>query len=801
MGTLLQDLRFSLRTMLKSPILTLASLIALALGIGANCAIFSVVNAALLRSLPYKEPERVLRISVTQPEKGVYQLPFALPNYIDLKERAQSFAEIAAYRGWQYTITGAGEPVTVIGERITANLFPTLGVQPAMGRFFLPEEDAPGNESAVILSYGLWQSRFGGDRNIINRDITINDAPRTVVGVMPQDFYFSTRIVELWVPFSAAKQELNRALGNTNVMARLKPGVNLRQAQAEVDTLAGQLEQQYPENNKDKGMRVVPLQEDLVGNIRPALLMLLGAVAFVLLIACGNVANLQLTRAMARQRDIAIRMAIGASRGRLVRQLLTESITLSLMGGLLALLLAYFGLKSLVSLTTDRMPRVNEAAIDVNVFVYTLLLAVSVGVLFGLVPALQASKPDLGNLIKEGGASMMGPSRRHIRNILVIAEVSLAIILMVGAGLMIKSFTRLQQVEVGFDPKNILTMGVFLSPTRYKEPEKQAAFYQQVLQHIEATPGVKSAGANIGLPFSGAGIFISFAVVGRPENPEAQLAANYRAISPNYFKTMGIPLLRGREFEERDSGQAAGVAVVNESFAERYFPGENPLGKFIDIGDGFETPRQIVGVVGDAKSKNLTTAAAPEMYVVNQQRPWQWTSFAIRTNSDPHNLASAIRRAVWSVDKDVPVNDIKTMEEMIGQTVAEPRFYTIMLTIFAGVALVLATVGVYGVVSYSVSQRTHEIGIRMALGAPQRTIINMVLRQSMMLAMIGVVGGVAGAFLLTRVLSSLLYTVSTTDPLTFVLIPVALAIVVLIASYVPARRASRVDPLIALRSQ
>jgi putative ABC transport system permease protein len=793
-----QDMRFGLRMLQKNPGFTLIAIITLALGIGANTAIFSVVNAALLRPLPYDNPDRIMSVSVMQPQKGVYQLPFALPNYLDLRERAQSFTEIAAYRGWQYTITGAGEPVTVFGERVTANLFPVLGVQPMIGRYFLPEEDATGNDSAVILSYGLWQSRFGGDRNIINSPIMIDDAPRTVVGVMPPGFYFSTKSVELWVPLSPTKRDLNRALGNMRVIARLKPGINLKQAQAEVKTIAAQLEQQYPENNKDQGIQVATLQEDIVGNIKPALLMLLGAVTFVLLIACGNVANLQLAQAIARQKDIAIGMAMGATRGRLVRQLLTESIALSVIGGLLALLLAHFGAKLLVRLSTDRMPRVSETAIDFNVLFFTLLLAVGVGILFGLVPALQATKPDVSSLIKEGGASMMGLGRGRIRNVLVIAEVALAIILMVGAGLMIKSFNRLTQVNVGFNTKNILTMGVFLSPARYKEPEKQAAYYQQVLQRIEATPGVKSAGANIGLPFSGAGIYISFVMAGRPD---VRLGANYRAISPNYFKTMGIPVLRGREFEERDNDKSAAVAVVNHSFAERFFPGEDPIGKVIDISDGYNILRQIVGVVGDVKSKNLTAEVAPEMYVVNLQRPWQWTSFAVSTYSDPHNLTPAIRNAVWGVDKDVPVNDVKTLDEMIGQTVAEPKFYTIMLAIFAGVALILATVGVYGVVSYSVSQRTREIGIRMALGAPRHTVIKMVFQQSLALALIGAVLGLIGAYLLTRVLSTLLYAVSTTDAMTFLLIPLGLAIVVLIATYIPARRASLVDPLTALRNQ
>jgi putative ABC transport system permease protein len=567
-----------------------------------------------------------------------------------------------------------------------------------------------------------------------------------------------------------------------------------------MNTLAARLETSHPTENKGKGVSVIPLREDMVGDVHKALMVLLGAVGFVLLIACANVANLQLTRALGRRKELAVRLALGATRLRLIRQLLTESAILSLLGGGLGLLFAGAGLRLLTGLATDRMPRVEEAGIDGAVLGFTFALSILTGLLFGIIPAFQASKP-VNDSLKEGGAAGVSLRRQRLRSALIIAEVALSIVLLAGAGLMIKSFLLLQRVNPGFNPERLLTLETFLPPARYPNARKQAAFYQQVGQRLAAVPGVQLIGANIGLPFTGAGIGFSFEIEGRAASPRGQPAASYRAISPEYFRTMGVPLLKGRDFTDSDNSEAPGVAIINQSFARAFFPNEDPIGKRLDIGDGYNRMREIVGVVGDTKANSLKEPAPAEMYVVYLQRPWQWIRYAVRTGVEPESLASAIRAAVWSVDKDVPVNDLKSMERLIAETTSEPRFYLILLSVFAAVALVLSAVGVYGVMSYAVAQRRHEIGIRMALGARTTDVLKLIVGQGMALALAGVAFGLAGAFALTRTLTNLLFTVEPTDPAVFAAIALTIIGAALLASLIPARRAVKVNPVVALRQE
>jgi len=796
-----QDLRYGARMLLRSPGFTVAGVLSLALGIGANTAIFSVVNAVLLRPLPYDRPDQIMRLWTTHPKSGALRIPFSAPNFVDLKEQNHVFTDMAVYRGWQFILTGAGEPLRVYGHRVSSGFFTVLGVKPLLGRSFLFEEDRPGNDRVVIISYGLWQSHFTADPDVIGRSLTVNDVSRTVVGVMPADFRFESQENALWVPMAFTPADLNRGLGATFVIARLKPDVTREQAQAEMNTLASQLEARYPDNNRGKGVSVTPSREDMVGDIRWPLLVLLGAVGFVLLIACANVANLQLTRALGRRKELAVRVALGATRLRLIRQLLTESAILSLLGGGLGLLFAGVGLRLLTGLTTDRMPRVEEAGVDGAVLGFTFALSILTGLLFGLIPAFQASKP-VNEALKEGGAAGVSLRRQRLRSAFVVAEVALSIVLLAGAGLMIKSFLRLQQVDPGFDPERLLTLETFLPPARYPNALQQAAFYQQVQKRLAAVPGVRSVGASIGPSFTGAVMGFSFGIEGRvATSPGEQLAASYRAISPGYFQTMGVPLLKGRDFTDRDNSEAPGVVIINQSFARRFFTNEDPLGKRLDIGDGYNRMREIVGVVGDAKSNTLKEPAPAEMYVVYLQRPWQWIRYAVRTSAEPESLAPAVRAAVWGVDKDIPINDLKTMERLIAETTTEPRFYLILLSVFAAVALILSAVGVYGVMSYAVAHRRHEIGVRMALGARTNDVLKLVVSQGMTLALVGVALGLAGAFALTRTLTTLLFKVEPTDPAVFALIALMIIGVALLASLIPARRAVKVNPVVALRQE
>ncbi len=803
MNNLLQDVRYALRMFVKKPGFTFMVVVALALGIGANTAIFSVVNAVLLRPLPYREPDRIVKVWEVHPNAKLRddKANVAPANFIDWAGQNEVFEQIAAYEGNRrgFNLTDGGESEHIEGSRVSAGLFPLLGVQPTLGRFFTEEEDRQGNNRVIILSQGFWQRRFGADPDILGRTLTLNLRSYTVIGVMPADFDVP-QSVDFWVPIAFDDEEAKtRDFHYLSVIARLKPGVTVEQARAGMNVIAQRLEQQYPETNSKLGAHLTLLSEHLVSRIRPALLILLGAVGLVLLIACANTANLLLARAAVRQKEIAIRQALGASRLRLVKQMLTESLILALLGGSIGAIIALWGTDLLARLGPESISGLGHIRIDARVLGFTFTLSLLTGVIFGLMPALQASRPRLNELLKEGGRSSGGTLRSRTRSLLVISEVALSLVLLIGAGLMVKSFLRLQSVTPGFDPDNLLT--VKLSPTisKFRNKSEGVAFYQQVQRQIQSLPGVVSVGAVTHLPLSEDNLRLTFNIEGRPAPaPDERFLAEARAISPNYFRAMSIPVLSGRDFTERDNIQSVPAIIINAKMADVYWPGEDPVGKRL-IMEGEKTPREIVAVVGDVKHWGLEEESRPEMYWPLYQEPLVFTSVVIRSTSDPASLAEAVKSEVKAIDNDQPVYRIRTMEQLLSRSVAAQRFSMLLLAIFALVALVLAAVGIYGVMAYSVSQRTREIGIRMAMGAASRDVLSLVVSQGLKLAAVGVAIGVAGAFALTRVMSGLLYGVSTTDFQTFIAVPLLLTLVAALASYIPARRATKVDPMVALR--
>jgi putative ABC transport system permease protein len=803
--TLMKDIRFGIRMLLKSPGFTVVAVIALALGIGANSAIFSVVNTVLLRPLPYKDPERLVMVWEDNTRHGYPRDTPAAANYIDWRDQNQVFEAMAAIADLSLNLTGSGEPERIDGKRVSANLFSLLGVEPQLGRAFLPEEDQPGGNCVVMMSHGLWQRRFGFDKKIIGQPLTLNGASCTVVGVMPPDFQFPSREAELWVPISFSTQEAaNRGRHFLQVIARLKPGVTVQQAQTEMNAIAARLQQQYPESNADLGAAVVPLHEQVVGDIKPALLVLLGAVGFVLLIACANVANLLLARAAVRQKEITIRVALGASRARLIRQFLTESILLAALGGVIGLLLSLWGVNLLKAFIPENISQVKAIAIDARVLGFTLLVSLLTGLIFGLAPAIQASNFNLNETLKEGGRDSAAGSRSNrIRALLVITEVAVSLILLIGAGLLINSFMRLRNVDPGFRADNLLTMRIVLPALKYPDQARRAAFYTDLLRRVEALPGVQSAAVTTNLPLYRQGNSIGISIEGRPDPPPDQgLIIVTRVVSPEYFSTMGIQLSKGRQFNEHDKAEGQGVAVISETMARKYWPGEDPLGRRIKSGSSASTSPwlTIVGVAKDVRQFELNVDPKPQMYLPYEQAGFfAPRDLVVRTNVEPLSLAATVRRTVWEIDKDQPVSNISTMEDILSESVARQRFSMLLLGVFAALALVLAAVGLYGVMSYSVAQRTREIGIRMALGAQARDVLKLVVGNGLKLVLIGVVIGLVAAFILTRLMSSLLFGVSATDPITFTIISLVLIGVALLASYIPARRATKVDPMIALR--
>jgi predicted permease len=815
--TLLQDLRYGSRMLWKSPGFTLVTVLALALGIGANTAIFSVVNTVLLRPLPFERPEQLVLLWETHPfgkQLGYDYLPGSTANFTDWRSRTDLFEGMAALDSRNVVLTGRDEPQRLTGVRASANLFSLLRVKPMSGRVLVPEDERAGANRVVVISHGLWQRRFGSDPSVLGTALTLDGDSYTVVGIMPASvtfpqemglpafFDFSAK-TDLWMPYALTDRETqNRGSHHIAVVARLKDGATIGQAQAQMDNLARQLEEQHPDDNKDWRVAVVSLHEQVVGKSRLVILILLGAVGCVLLIACANVANLLLARATARQKEIAIRTALGATRWRVVRQLLTESVLLALVGGALGIWLAMWGVDLLVALSPGNLPRPAEIGIDRSVLAYTFFISLVTGVLFGLIPALQSSRPDFNEALKEGGRGASdSPRRRRARGLLVVSEVALALVLLISAGLLLKSFISLQNVQPGFTPANVLTVEIGLPEQKYGDDKRIADFYRQVIARVESLPGAEAVGAVSHLPLSGAEEIDGFSVEGRTETAALLTqSADFRVVAPGYFRAMQIPLLRGRHFDERDRADAPGVMLIDEAFARRFFPGEDPLGKRINE-DGSRTRRSfltVVGVVGSVKHSGLSAESRPTMYLPYEQSGWLTMTLTIRAAGDPTNLAAAVRREVLAVDKDQPVTKISTMAETFGRAVAPQRFNMLLLGLFAAVAMILATVGIYGVIAYTVSQRSREMGIRIALGASRADILKLVVGQAMLMASVGVGVGLGGALVLTRFMSGLLYGVSATDPVIFVSISLLLALVALLASYIPARRAMKVDPIVAL---
>lgn len=802
MENIIKDLRFALRMLLKNPGFMAVTVVALALGIGANTAIFTVVNAVLLRPLPFKEPDRLVMAYGMNPKIGEDKTPLAVADYLDWRSQNQVFETMAAFSTNRFNYTSGQTPEQVQGAWVTADFFTLLGVQAEMGRIFRHEEDQPGTEPVVVVSRGFWQRQLASNPDVIGQQINLNSGAYTIVGVMPASFTYPDD-AELW---AAQKLDPPSRRGPYFIwgLGRMKPGATLEQARIEMDTIARHIQQETRSTQNDWTFTAVSLRENIVGDVRPALLVLLGAVVFVLLIASANVANLLLSRAAAREKEIAIRSALGASRSRLVRQLLTESLMLAFVGGALGLLLALWGVEVLIALSPDNIPRLNEVRIDGRVLGFTLLISLASGIVFGLAPALFSSRLNLNESLKEGGRSATESfGRRRLHNALVVCEIALSLMLLISAGLMIRSFVRLQSVSPGFNPENILTMNIALPRIKYQEPEKTVTFFRQLMANVESLPGVKSVGIAYSLPPNLLEVSDNYAVEEHPTPPgESDPIAPVNFVSTTFFETMGIPLISGRLFTEADNPNSPDVVIISETMAKRYFGNESPIGKRFKQGGLDRTGNpwmEIVGVVGDVKYSGLDAKPEPAYYLAHQQATLRSMYMVVRTASNPASLAPAIRNEVWALDKDQPVAKVRTMEELLSGSVAQPRFRTLLVSVFAATALLLAAVGIYGVISYSVTQRTHEFGIRMALGARQISILKMVVGQGLKLSLIGTAIGVVGAYFVTQVLSSLLFGISATDTLTFVSISLLLTGVVLLASYVPARRATKVDPMVALR--
>jgi putative ABC transport system permease protein len=802
--TIWKDIRFGLRTLARNPGTTLAALLALALGIGANTAIFSVVSGVMLEPLPYPEPDELMFVLEKNPELGFPRFSVSPHNFEDWRRESRSFTGLVAIDNTRMNLTGGDQPESVQGVRVSADFFRVLGKEPVRGRGFRREEERLGSHRVAVISHGLWQRRFGSEPSAVGATLRLDGEPYTIVGIAPPGFDFPQER-DLWVPLAFDMAQENRGGHYLLVLGRLADRVSEEQAQAEMDGIAARIARAYPDVQTGWGVEIVPLRELIVEDVRPALLILLVFVSFVLLIACANVANLLLARVASRERELAVRTALGAGRARLVRQMLTETMVLFLAGGALGLLLAFWGIRALLALDPDGIPRAQEIGLDGRVLAFTLLVSLLTGLLFGLVPALSAAGRQLAESLKEGGRAMAGGVRgRLMRNLLVLGQVALTLVLLVGAGLLIQSFSRLQAVDPGFRPEGVLTARVALPPAEYAEPARQIAFHQHLLERLQGLPGVESAATIFPLPLGESNMVLAFTVEGRPAPPPNEVPnTNVRGVSPDYFRVLGIALRQGRVFTHQDVQGSLPVVVVNETMAKKIWPGESPLGKRITFGD----PAQpgdwltVVGVVADVRHQALNEEPGSEAYWPQYQQPFADASLVLRTSRDPASLADGVRQAVRSLDPNLPVDQIRTMEDRVAQSLAQSRFKMVLLTLFAGLALVLAAVGLYGVVSYSVAQRTHEIGIRMALGAERRNVLRLVVRQGMVVVLIGVAVGLAGAWYASRFLAGQVYGVSAKDPVTFLAVPLVLLAVALLANYLPARRATQVDPLVALRQE
>ncbi len=804
------DLRSALRQLFKHPGFTIIAVLALALGIGANTAIFSVVNAVLLRPLPYKAPEQLVWIWGSNPLNEIPKEVASYPDYNDWRKQAQSFAGMAGFTDTSVTLGGTnGEPERVTAGLAADDLFSVLGVEPVLGRKFLPEENVEGKHRVVLLSHALWKRRFGGDPRVVGQQITLNSNPFTVVGVLPQTFQDpmpgERKQLELWMPLAVNDNMRRSRRGDfLCVLARMKTGLSLNTAQAEMNNIAAQLEKQYPDTNTDWRVIVQPLHDTMTGDVRPALLVLLGAVSVVLLIACANVANLLLARASSRRREIAIRAALGAARSRIVRQLLTENMVLSLTGGIFGLLLAFWGIDALLALSPGNIPRLDSIRIDREVLLFTLGLSLFTGVIFGLAPALEVSKPQLNDVLKEGArGTAEGVRGFSLRNVLAVGEIALSLVLLVGAGLLIRSFVHLQEVKPGFNPGHLLAADIGLPSAKYAESQQVVNFFDQLLDRLAQRPGVQAAGLTTALPTAGGNDFLAFFPEGRQlARTDRTPDAESMIVSPTYFRALEIPLRKGRLLDDHDVDGKPLVAVINETLARKYFPGEDPLQKRITFGDRKAADAQwftIVGIVGDVRQSSLSKEPYAQIYRSIRQIQRRGVTVVLRTAGDPKAMVNTVREQVRAIDAQQPLYNVRTVEEVLAESIARPKFNMLLIALFAGVALVLAAVGIYGVISYSAMQRTHEIGVRMALGATARDVLKLVVGQGMLLAAIGVALGAVAALAATRLMGSLLYGVSAADPVTYIALALLLATIAFLASYIPARRATKVNPVVALR--
>lgn len=802
MEGLLQDIRHTFRRLLKNPGFTLVAVLTLGLGIGANSAIFSVVNGVLLRSLPFDDPDRLVQLFTAYPDDET-KYPLSPPDFMSYHEGARSFSDVAAFATTTRTLTRSGDPTELNAAVVSADFLQLLGTSPLLGRGFLPEENQPGQTDVAIISNGLWQQRFGADPGVIGEAITLNGVQHTVVGVLPPASDFPAER-DVYIPlqynetFSATTADGRRG-EYIDIVARLAPGVTLAEADAEVDAISSRLQQEFPETNTVQEIRMIPLSQQMLGDVKTPLLILLGAVGLVLLIACANVANLLLARSAARESEFAVRVSVGADRNRIIRQLLTESVVLGILGGVVGLLIAIWGTSALIALRPEGIPRIEGIGVDATVIAFTGIIALMTSVVFGLVPAIQVTRGNLTGALKEGGrGAMTGRAGNRLRSGLVVAEMTLAVMLLIGSGLLIRSFLSLTAVDPGIRTERVLAFDLSLPQAAYETPEEALQFYGELLDRIEGLPGVESVGGASGLPLTGIGTVLSFLIEGREPPPRDQVQdAAVKFATPGFFRTLAIPLRRGRTFTDQDREGAPQVALINEAAARRYFPDGDALGESILLGgdEGWE----IIGILGDVPQNGLDQETRPEFYAPVAQRPVGRLSIAVRTSSDPLALTGAIRAEVEAMDPDLPISEFTTISEIVSESVAQPRFYTMLLTLFAAVALLLAGVGIFGVMSYTVAQRTREIGIRMALGAEQSSVLKLVVGRALGLAAGGIALGVVAAFALSRVLESLLYGVTATDLPTYLMVALLLLGVATLASYLPARRAMRVDPNVALR--
>jgi putative ABC transport system permease protein len=802
METLFKDISYGIRSLLKHPGFTAIAVITLALGIGANTAIFSVVNAVLLRPLKYPDPEQLVLVTDTQPPSS--ETPADYAEYLDWRDQAQFFQHLAAYFNTTYTLTGQGDPQQLWGVRMSASTLPALGVNPILGRGFRQEEEVRRSERVALISYGFWQRQFAGDAKVVGQAITLDAKPYTVVGVLPSTLRALNPLDiqtgqerDVWLPLRLDTEIAPRGLHFLTVFARLRPGVSMAQASAAMAGVNAHLQQ---ERSIDHGAKLMSLQQAIVpAKVRTSLLLLLGAVGFVLLIACGNVANLLLARSTSRQKEIAIRLALGASRTRLIRLLLTESLLLALLSGVAGLLLSVWGVSVFVTAARALVPRLEEVGLDLRVLLFTAGVSLLTGLLFGLAPALRASKSEMQESLKEGGRSGVGRGQQRLRGSLVVVEVALSLVLLVGAGLLVKSFVHVLTTDRGFDAEQVLTANLTLSSVKYAEPQQQALFFQQFLESVKTVPGVEAAAIVNNAPLTGDGTNGGIKIEGRTDPPDQQPVAEKSIISPEFFSVMRTSLLRGRVFTEQDNMSAAPVAIINESLARRYFAGENPIGRRIDFNWDTKGTQEVVGIVRDIKQYGLDLPTAPTIYVPHSQRPDSGMTVVVRSSLDPASLVGAMRQQLLALDKEQPLAQVRTMQQVVAESTAQRRVMVMVSALFGALALLLAALGLYGVMAYTVTLRTREIGVRMALGAQRSDILRLVISNGMALALIGIAVGLAGAFALTRLMVSLLFHVTPTDARTFAAVPALLIVVALLACCIPARRATKVNPLVALR--